>query len=161
AAAMFLPVVMWLVQRFAFFGGIGGTYVTYGSLADFLTLTFQKLTHIDALFVTQDFVTTSWPLLARGIKVGTRLLVYAVFLLLALRFLFEMINRLRPAIYERRWPTVDVPFLVLLWAAIALAFHFALPLRNERYATSLVVFAWPALVAEVERHRKGIIWLGL
>src|SRR5262249_6206358 len=31
AAAMFLPVVMWLGQRFAFFGGVGGTYVTYVS----------------------------------------------------------------------------------------------------------------------------------
>src|SRR5262245_4352800 len=164
AAAMFLPVVMWLVQRYAFFGGIGGTYVTYGSLADFLTLTFQKLTHIDQLFVTQhnSFVTeTSWPLLDRAIRVGTRLLMYALFLLLALRFLLDVINRLRYAIYERRWPTVDVAFLVLLWAAIAVAFHFALPLRSERYATSLVLFAWPALVAEVERHRKGIIRLGL
>src|SRR5262249_31966342 len=53
AAAMFLPVVMWLGQRFAFFGGVGGTYVTYVSLADFLILTFQKLIHVDALFVTQ------------------------------------------------------------------------------------------------------------
>src|SRR5262249_51024258 len=32
---------------------------------------------------------------------------------------------------------------------------------SEKYATSLVVFAWPALVAEVERHRRGVIWLGL
>src|SRR5205823_928012 len=55
----------------------------------------------------------------------------------------------------------DAVFLVTLWAAIALAFHFALPLAPERYATSVVVFAWPALVAEVERRRKAIIWLGL
>jgi hypothetical protein len=71
--------------------------------------------------------TLNWPLLARAIRVGTRLLMYALFLLLALRFLFEVMNRLRYAIYERRWPTVDVPFLVVLWAAIAVAFHFALP----------------------------------
>src|SRR5262249_18893268 len=138
AAAMFLPVVMWLGQRFAFFGGVGGTYVTYVSLADFLILTFQKLIHVDALFVTQhnSFVTeTSWPLLDRIIRVGTRLVMYALFLLLAFRFLLEVMNRLRYAIYERRWPTVDVASLVLLWAAIAVAFHFALPLRSERYAT--------------------------
>jgi hypothetical protein len=155
---------MWLGQRFAFFGGIGGTYVTLAPLADFLALTFQKLMHIDALFVTQynSFVTeTRWPLLDRVLKVGTRLLMYTLFFLLAFRFLLEVMTRLRGAIYERRWPTVDVPFLVLLWAAVAVAFHFALPLRDERYATSLVVFAWPALVAEVERHRKAIIWLGL
>jgi hypothetical protein len=167
AAAMFLPVVMWLGQRFAFFGGIGGTYVTYvtaAPLADFLTLTFQKLTHIDALFVTQhnSFVTeTSWPLLDRAIRVATRLLMYALVFLLALRFLLEVVNHLRYAIYERRLPTVDAAFLVLLWAAVAVAFYFALPVQSERYATSLVLFAWPALVAEVERHRKRIIWLGL
>src|SRR5262249_25967362 len=42
AAAMFLPIVMWLGLRFAFFGGIGGTYATagYTPLADFLSLTF-------------------------------------------------------------------------------------------------------------------------
>jgi hypothetical protein len=166
AAIMFLPVVMWLVQRYAFFGGIGGTYVTagYASLADYLALTFQKLTHIDELFLTQRnslLTEMSWPLLDRAIRVGTRLLLYALFFLLALRILPEVVNRLRNAMYERRWPTVDAAFLVVLWAAIAFAFHFALPSRGERYATSLVVFAWPALLAEVERHRKGIIWLGL
>ena len=30
AAVMFLPVVFWLGLRFAFFGGIGGTYATAG-----------------------------------------------------------------------------------------------------------------------------------
>src|SRR5262249_18648776 len=38
AAAMFLPVVLWLGLRLAFFGGIGGTYATagYTPLGDFL-----------------------------------------------------------------------------------------------------------------------------
>jgi hypothetical protein len=167
AATMFLPVVMWLVQRYAFFGGIGGTYVTAAPLAELLPLTFRKLTHIDALFVTQGgFVAEgSWAVLDRVTRLGTRLLMYALFFLLALRFLLEVMDWLRYAVYERRWPTVDAAFLVLLWAATAIAFHFALPVQSdvqtERYATSLVVFAWPALVAEVERHRKGIIWLGL
>jgi hypothetical protein len=70
-------------------------------------------------------------------------------------------NRLRHAMHERRWQTVDAVFLITLWAAMALAFDFALPMRNERCATSIVVFAWPALVAEVERRGKTIIWLGL
>jgi len=63
--------------------------------------------------------------------------------------------------YERRWPTVDAAFLVLLWAAIALAFHFALAVLAPRYAASVVVFAWPALVAEIARRRQAVIWLGL
>src|SRR5262249_3497265 len=36
-----------------------------------------------------------------------------------------------------------------------------LPLAQERYSTSAVVFVWPALVAEVQRRGKAIIWLGL
>ena len=92
---------------------------------------------------------------------GTALLIYALLSLWALRILPEAVNHLRYAMHETRWPTVDAVFLVTLWAAIALAFHFALPLSQDRYATSVVVFAWPALVAEVERRGKAIIWLGL
>ncbi len=65
-------------------------------------------------------------------------------------------NHFRSAIFESRWPTVDAVFLATLWAVTALAFHVALPLSPERYATSVVVFAWPALVAEVERRGKTI-----
>jgi hypothetical protein len=81
--------------------------------------------------------------------------------LLALRIMPEIANRLRYAMYERRWPTVEATFLVPLWAAIALAFHFALAVSMARYATSVVVFAWPALVAEIDRRRRAILWLGL
>src|SRR5262249_33980350 len=55
-------------------------------------------------------------------------------------------------------PAVDPVFLLSLWAALALTFHFALPLAHERYSTSVVVFIWPALVAEVLRYSKAIIW---
>jgi hypothetical protein len=165
AMAMFLPVVFWLGLRFAFFGGIGGTYATagYTPLGDFLALTFQKLTHLADLFVGQyAFVTEGrGALLDRATKLGTRLLTYALFSLLALRMMPEIANGLRYAMYERRWPTVDTAFLVTLWATIALAFHFALALSNARYATSVVVFAWPALVAEITRRRQAVIWLGL
>jgi hypothetical protein len=156
AAAMFLPVAMWLGLRIAFFGGIGGTYATLGytPLVHFIKLTFNKLTHMHHLFVTYEEHPN---LLDRG----TALLIYALLSLWALRILPEAVNRVRYAIREARWPTVDAVFLVTLWAAIALAFHFALPLTAERYATSVVVFAWPALVAEVEGRRKAIIWLGL
>jgi len=165
AATMLLPVAMWLGLRFAFFGGIGGTYATtgYTPLADFLELTFHKLTRPDALLLTQDnFVAEgSLALLDRPIRIATRLLIYALLFLLMLRILPEMVTRLRYAMYERRLPTVDSTFLVVLWAGIALAFYFVIPLQAERYATSVVVFAWPALVAEVERRRKAIIWLTL
>jgi hypothetical protein len=93
--------------------------------------------------------------------IGTRLLIYALFSLLALRIMPDTVNRLRYAMYERRWPTVDAAFLVPLWAAIALAFHFALALSSAWYATSVVVFAWPAVVAEIDSRRKAIIWLGV
>jgi hypothetical protein len=164
AAAMFAPVVMWLGLRFVFFGGIGGTYATegYTPLAGFLHLTLLKLTHLHHLFITHyDFVTEGrWVLLNRGIAIGTAVLLYALLSAWALHMLTEAGNRLRHTMQEKRWPTADAAFLVSMWAAIALAFHFALPTSAGRYATSVVVFAWPALVAEVQRRRNAVISLG-
>jgi hypothetical protein len=161
AVAMFLPVLFWLGLRFAFFGGIGGTYATdqYTPWGDFLAQTFTKLKNLDALVVGQPALVPQG--LDRGIALGTRLLTYALFSLLAIRIVAETANHLRYAVYKRRWPTVEAAFLVPLWAAIALAFYFALPLFSTRYATSVVVFAWPALMAEIERRRRAIIWLGV
>jgi hypothetical protein len=165
AAAMFLPIVLWLGLRFAFFGGIGGTYVTarYTSPADFLSLTFYKLKYVDTLFISPNVIFTEGrgALLDRVIKIGTRLLIYVLFCLWALRILPETVKRLRNFGHGKCWPTMDPTFLVALWAATALAFHFALPAWEERYATSVAMFAWPALVAEADRRRKAIIWLGL
>jgi hypothetical protein len=114
AAAMFVPVVFWLGLRFAFFGGIGGTYATahYKPLGDFLALTFQKLTHLDALFVGQHVLSMEGhgALLVRAITRGTRLLTYALFSLLAIRIVRENANSLRYTIDKRRWPTVDAAF---------------------------------------------------
>jgi hypothetical protein len=156
AAGMFLPVVTWLALRLAFFSGIGGTHATaqYSPVGDFLNLTFDKLTHLHYLFLTHG----TYPnLLDRG----TGLLVYVLLLLWALHIFPATLNCFRFAMQERRWPAVDVVFLVALWATIALTFHFALPLSKERYATSVVMFAWPALVAEVERCRKVPAWFVL
>jgi hypothetical protein len=165
AAAMFLPVVLWLGLRFAFFGGIGGTYVTagYTPLEDFLALTLKKLRNLDALFVTQPALVTlgHQSLLDRAIALGTRLLTFTLFSLLALRIIREIANRFRYVMHDRRWPTVEAAFLVRLWAAIALAFYFTLALTWARYATSVVAFAWPALVAEIDRRRQAVLWLGL
>jgi hypothetical protein len=165
AAAMFLPVVSWLGLRFAFFGGIGGTYATagYAPLGHFLALTFKKVTNLDGLFVGRTPFVTEGPgaLLDWAIAaMGTRLLTCALFSLLALCIMHEAANRLRHVMYERRWPTVEAAFLVPLWAAIALAFHFALAVAWPRYAPSVVVFAWPALVAEIDRRRQAVLWLG-
>jgi hypothetical protein len=166
AATMLLPLAMWLGLRFAFLGGIGGTYATagYTPLTDFLKLGFFKLTHLHYLFIT--YKPRVGALSERGTAVlildrGMVLLIYTLIFLWALRILREALDRVRYALHERRWPTVDAVFLVTLWAATALAFNFASPVYAERYATSLVVFAWPALVAEVERRGKAIIWVGL
>jgi hypothetical protein len=176
AAAMLLPVALWLGLRFAFFGSIGGTYATagYTSLADFLALIFSKLTHLHNLFVTHKppelfalapaVAGASPP--SRGMAIlildrGTALLIYALLFLWVLRILPYSFYRLRDGIRDMRWARIDADFLVALWAAIAVAFYLAVPLDEDRYATSVVVFAWPALVAEVERRGKPIIWLGL
>lgn len=163
AAAMFLPVAMWLVLRFAFFGGLGGTYITaYVSPRHFLKLIFLKLTHVHYLFITH--MTGESPSQETAnliLNWGTALLIYALLALWALRILPQAVNHLRYAVHETRWPTVDAIFLVALWAGIALVFNFAIPLFVDRYATSVVVFAWPALVAEVERRGKATVWLAL
>jgi hypothetical protein len=165
AGTMILPVVMWLGLRLAFFGGIGGTRTTagYTPVVDFLKLTLFKLTHLHYLFIPHKIPEGEWS--DRGtifliLDRGTALLIYPLLFLWVLRILREAADRVRLAMREMRWPTVDAGFLVTLWAAIALAFHFALPLGEDRYATSVVVFAWPALVAEVEKRGKVIIWVG-
>jgi hypothetical protein len=163
AAVMFLPIVLWLGLRFAFFGGIGGTYATagYTPLANFLKLSLLKLRYLDQLFVFQSISVDEYSaLLNRAIRIGTRLLVDALLCLWGLRVLRETVNHLR-ARYERYRPTVDAAFLVSLWAGIAIAFHFALPLIDEHYAISVAVFTWPAVVAEVDRRRNIFLRLGL
>ena len=95
------------------------------------------------------------------IRRATDLLIYCVVLLWGLRLIPKAANYLRCVAQGARRLTIEPVLLVFLWAALALTFHFALPLAHERYATSVVVFVWPALVAEVDRRGKAIIWLGL
>jgi hypothetical protein len=159
AAAMLLPLAFWLGVRFAFFGGIGGTYATE-SLADFehLRRFFYKLTHVHYLFINREAGTRGTELMIRR---ATDLLIYVLLLLWGLRFIPKVVRYLREVTQESRWSIADPAFLVDLWAALALTFHFALPLAHERYSTSVLVFIWPALMAEIERRSKAIIWVGL
>ncbi len=165
AAAMFLPVAMWMGLRLSFFGGIGGTYATagYTPILAFIKLTFHKLLHLHYLLLTPDELATEgrWVELRNVISIGSGILIYALLCLWALRILAETTNYVRQVVHGDRLPTADASLLITIWVTIALAFHFAIPLSEERYATSIVVFAWPALVGEVERSKKAIVWLGL
>jgi hypothetical protein len=165
AASMLLPVALWLGFRFAFYGGIGGTYATmgYSPLLEFLKLSGWKLAHLDRLFIMQDIGLTEdrWPNLDRAFRIGTAtllLLVVAPWALAGLRAAFDRLSKARR---ERRWPTADPPLLVTLWATIGLAFYFALPLRAPGYSASAVMFAWPAVVGELARRWKPALWLGI
>jgi hypothetical protein len=167
AAAMVLPVAIWLGLRFVFFGGTGGTYAMagYAQFPQFVKLIFFKLTHMHYLFITHK-TTPLGQVADRGpallmLDWITAVLFYALLFLWALRILPAVADYVRYAMHERRWPIVDTISLVTLWAAMALAFHFALPLAADRYATSVVVFAWPALVFEVEKRSKAVIWAAL
>jgi hypothetical protein len=165
AASMLLPVALWLGFRFAFYGGIGGTYATmgYSPLLEFLKLSGWKLAHLDRLFIMQDIGLTEdrWPNLDRAFRIGTAtllLLLVAPWALAGLRAAFDRLSKARR---ERRWPTADSPLLVTLWATMGLAFFFALPLRMPGYSASAVMFAWPAVVGELARRGKPIFWLGV
>ena len=124
----------------------------------FLKLIFYKLTHVHYLFINRQAGTWGPALIIRR---ATDLLIYVLLLLWALRFIAKGVNHLSCKAQGEGGPIVDPVFLVSLWAALALTFHFALPLAHERYSTSVLVFVWPVLVAEADRRRKAIIWLGL
>ena len=124
AAAMLLPVAMWLGFRFAFFGGIGGTYATalYTTHTDFLKMAFAKLTHVHYLLIVHKV--RPGRLLDGGTALlildrASALLIYALLSLWVLRTLSEAANHLRHAMHERCWQAVDAVFLVTLWAAMA------------------------------------------
>ena len=165
AAAMLLPLALWLGLRFAFFGGIGGTYATadYTPLAEFLKLVAWKLAHLHHLFVQQHVAVTEggWALMDRAIRIGTALLMFLLLILWALNRLRATRDRIGRAVRERRLPAADAALLVTLWAAMGLAFHFALAFPSSRYAATAVMFAWPAVVGEVARRRKAVFQLGL
>ena len=164
-AAMLLPVVMWLGYRFACFGGIGGTYATLGyiPISGYLSVTAYKLIHVYRLLVTRSLVDAPgflW-LVDQAFTKVTGVLVSLLLLLWILRGAREAIDWVIRFGRSRQSPTVEPGFLVTLWAALGLAFHFALPLAEERYASAAVMFLWPAITAEVLRHRGRATRLAL
>lgn len=165
AAVMLLPMVFWLAFRFAFFGGIGGTYATasYWPLTSFLQLTFSKLTHLHRLFVAQDALMTdgAWAYVDRAIRVGTALLLFLLLLQWTLSSVRQILAWLGKAGREGRWPTVGAPLLVTLWGVLGLAFYFILALGVWRYAAAAMMFVWPAVVSEVVRRRAPLFRLAL
>jgi hypothetical protein len=159
AAGMLVPFVLWLGLRLAFYGGIEGGYATaYSPLAGFLRLTGWKLTHLDYLFVMQEIPVTEgrWALADLAFRVGMAVLVLLLLLPWALTGLRAARDRVKEAVRGRRWPAADGALLVTLWGGLGLAFHFALTVSNPSYASTAVMFAWPAVVAEAARRGLAI-----
>ncbi|HKX07778.1 MAG TPA: hypothetical protein VJN67_06265 [Stellaceae bacterium] len=165
AGGMLLPLALWLAFRFAFYGGIGGTYATasYSPFLGFLQLAFRKVIHLDRLFITEDVGLTggSWPTLDRLFRISAALLLASLFLWWAIRALRELSPRFVAAISERQWPAVDARRLAALWAVTGLSLYVVLPVNNPVYATSAVMFAWPAVVAEIWQERRVLLRAGL
>lgn len=157
SAAMLAPLALWFGFRVFFYGGVSGTYATagYTSTADFLTLTSWKLEHLHNLFVQQAVVAAEGIVgrADRLLRLTTLLLVLCLALWWIATGLRALGTELGIALQRRRWPEGDGAMLASLWAALGLAFYFALPLFNSRYAAAAVMFAWPAIAGAVA-HRS-------
>ena len=165
AAAMLLPLAMWLGFRVAFFGDIGSTYATvgYGSPAGFLSLAGSKLLHLHRLFINRETLVSEgpWAAVDRALAIGVYSMLAVLLILCARRGLRAAAGALRRVARERQWPIADRPSLAILWTAMGLALHFALALPDPRYAASAVLFAWPAMVGEIAGRRALIVRLAL
>lgn len=156
AAVMLVPVGLWLAIRITFYGGMAGGYATheYGSFVGFSQVAIEKFMHLDRLFVAQDMIAGEgkWALIDRAIRIVAALLVAALLINGALRSATAVRQLLGRALDEGRWPVMSAAELVMLWAALGLAFYFVLALANVRYGTAAVMFGWPALVrAAIDR----------
>ena len=165
ATAMLLPIAGWLALRFAFFGGIGGTYASphYTPIAGFLDVTVWKLTHLHQLLVARDYAITEgeWLFVDRAARVGTALVITLLVIHWAWRSFRAGIAWLGAALRQGRPAAADNAVLVALWGAMGLAFYFALTLPDLRYGTSAVMFLWPAMIDGIVRRRSAWLRLGL
>ena len=164
AAAMLVPIVLWLALRIAFYGGIGGTYATadYGSPRAFLALLGWKLLHLHPLFVSQQpfFAAPGWAALDQGIRIATALSLLAVLLAWAFLVLRAFSGRAM-RIEAEPLPEGRALLLVSLWAAVALGFYLLLAVGSPRYAAAAVMFAWPAAVAATLWGHRWILRVAL
>ena len=164
AAAMLVPIALWLALRIAFYGGIGGTYATadYASPRAFLALLGWKLLHLHPLFVSQQpfFAAPSWAGFDQGIRIATAFLLLVVLVAWAFLVLRALLGRATrvdaDALSERR-----ALLLVSLWAAVALGFYLLLAVGSPRYAAAAAMFAWPAIIASAQRQRPSILRVAL
>ena len=160
AAAMLAPIALWLALRFAFYGGIGGTYATadYASPRAFLALLGWKLLHLHPLFVGQHpFVAApGWAPIDQAIRVATALLLLALLLAWAISVVRTLSGRTTRA---QAAPLLEKEALLLVsaWAAVAAGFYLLLAVGSPRYAAAAVMLAWPAIVACALRERRSIL----
>jgi hypothetical protein len=162
---MLLPVAVWLILRFVFFGGIGGTYASphYAPVADFLAVTGWKLTHFHHLLVSRDYAISGgrWLFLDRAARLGTAAFVPLLLALWLGRAVRTILAEIKEALRERRAVAVDEVSAATVWGTAGLGFYFMLTLPDLRYATGAVMFLWPVLVAEVTRNRNVLLRLGV
>jgi hypothetical protein len=165
AASMLLPVAIWLGFRFAFFGGIGDTYVTaeYTPVAKFLVLVGHKVAYLHHLFIQQDNLAGAggWVALDQAVRVGSVLLLLSLLVAWVIAAIRASCSQLARAVREGRWQAPDTPLLLTLWAAMGLVFYLALAVPSTRYAASAVMFAWPAVLGTVMRRRDRISRLAI
>jgi hypothetical protein len=166
AVSMLLPFMMWLALRFAFFGGIGGTYATagYAPLSDFLARVGWKLSHVQHLFITQlpPFLEGGGPaILNLPIRIGSGLLVLILLAIWVFNDGRVIWSLAIAGIGNRKWPTAEPALLVTVWAVAGLVFYFALTITSATHAALGVMFAWPVVVSAVLRLRSVAFWLGL
>jgi hypothetical protein len=161
AATMLLPIAIWLAFRLAFYGGIGGTYATagYASARDFMALLGWKLIHFHPLFVSQQvfFAGDRWSLIDQSIRIATALLLLASLAAWALHVFAAARAALGRTTREQPASPTPTTLLVTLWAVFGLAFYLILAVGSPRYATAAVMFAWPAIVHAILRHRRPIL----
>jgi hypothetical protein len=164
-ALILVPLVVWLGMRIILFAGISGSYATvgYSSLADVVDLVIWKLEHLHRLFVSQEVLVAEGrgALVDRALMIGTYLVLASLFILWILSGLRMVVALVRQALRARQRPTADAAVLATLWAAMGFGFHFTLALDSPRYATTAVMFAWPAVVGEVVRRRNTLLNTGL